>query len=326
MKISIIGGSGFVGCRLIGLLRELPAAIELLNIDKNASLFYPEITRIANVLDLDTLTDLLQGTDLVVLLAAEHKDDVSPVALYYDVNVKGAEHTLIAMERNRISHLIFTSSVAVYGLNKSNPDEETPVDPFNDYGKSKWQAECVLQQYAEAHPDWNIQIIRPTVLFGEGNRGNVYNLLRQIASGRFMMIGSGKNKKSMSYVGNLVSFILFLIENQKDTKGCSMYNYVDKPDLTTRELVSIVGRVLHKRIPAIRIPFWIGMAGGYCFDLLSKILGKNLPISSVRVKKFCAVTQFDASKAEAMGFQPVYTLEEGLERMLQCEFGGGEDS
>ena len=321
MKISIIGGSGFVGCRLIRLLKELPD-IELLNIDKNESLLYPEITRIANVLDLETFTNLLQGTDMVVLLAAEHKDDVSPVSLYYDVNVKGAENTLIAMERNQISRLIFTSSVAVYGLNKSNPDEATPVDPFNDYGKSKWQAECVLQQYSGAYPDWNIQIIRPTVLFGEGNRGNVYNLLRQIASGRFMMIGKGANKKSMSYVGNLVDFILFLIENQKDAKGCSVFNYVDKPDLTTRELVSIVGKVLNKRIPAIRIPYWIGMFGGYCFDMLSKILGKNLPISSVRVKKFCAVTQFDATKAEATGFQPVFTLEEGLERMLKSEFGG----
>ena len=330
MKIGIIGGSGFVGCRLIGLLKELPD-IELLNIDKNESQLYPEITRLANVLDLEKLVDLLQGVDLVVLLAAEHKDDVSPVSLYYDVNVKGAENTLIAMERNRISRLIFTSSVAVYGLNKVNPDEATPVDPFNDYGKSKWEAECVLQQYSTAHPDWNIQIIRPTVLFGEGNRGNVYNLLRQISSGKFMMIGKGNNKKSMSYVGNLVDFIWFLIEKLKDVKcrgetispdGCQVFNYVDKPDLTTRELVSIVSKVLNKRIPAILIPYWIGMFGGYCFDILSKMLGKNLPISSVRVKKFCAVTQFDATKAESTGFIPKVTLEEGLARMLQFEFGG----
>ena len=321
MKISVIGGSGFVGSRLIELLKGL-SDIELLNIDKNESKRYPEITYIANVLDLKTLTDLLQGTDLVVLLAAEHKDDVTPVSLYYDINVKGAENTCIAMERNGINRLIFTSSVAVYGLNKENPNEQTPVDPFNDYGKSKWQAECVLQEWSMLHPEWNIQIIRPTVLFGEGNRGNVYNLLRQIASGKFLMIGSGKNKKSMSYVGNVVAFILFLIENQKDVKGCNVYNYVDKPDLTTLELVSIVGKVLKRPIPAIRIPFWIGMTGGYCFDLLGKILNKKLVISSVRVKKFCAVTQFDASKMEAMEFKPRFSIEEGLERMFRNEFGG----
>jgi len=320
MKISIIGGSGFVGSRLIGLLKALPN-VELLNIDKNESLTHPEITCIANVLDLDALTELLQGTDWVILLAAEHRDDVSPVSLYYDVNVKGAENTLIAMERNGISRLIFTSSVAVYGLDKDNPNEETPVDPFNDYGKSKWEAECVLQKWSSIHPNWNIRIVRPTVLFGEGNRGNVYNLLHQIASGKFLMIGKGANKKSMSYVGNIVSFILFLIEKQKDTEGCDVFNYVDKPDLTTRELVSLVGRVLNKRIPTVQIPYWIGMIGGYCFDVLSKITGKKLAISSVRVKKFCAVTQFDASKIATLGFKPEFTLEEGLERMLRGEFG-----
>jgi nucleoside-diphosphate-sugar epimerase len=282
---------------------------------------YPEITKIANVLDNETLTQLLEGTDLVVLLAAEHRDDVSPVSLYYDVNVKGAENTLAAMERNGIDRLVFTSSVAVYGLDKDNPCEETPIDPFNDYGLSKWQAECALQAWSVTHPNWKIQIIRPTVLFGEGNRGNVYNLLRQIASGRFLMIGKGVNRKSMSYVGNIVAFILFLIENRSETTGCEIFNYVDKPDLTTQELVTHVGRVLKKRIPTIRIPYWLGMFGGYCFDILSKISGKKLSISSVRVKKFCAVTQFDSSKAMSTGFQPPYTLEEGLARTLEYEFG-----
>ncbi|MDR2683364.1 MAG: NAD-dependent epimerase/dehydratase family protein, partial [Dysgonamonadaceae bacterium] len=151
MKISIIGGSGFVGSRLIALLKDVPD-IELLNIDKQNSRQYPEITQIADVRNVDALTALLQGTDWVILLAAEHRDDVSPVSLYYDVNVKGAENTLAAMERNGVRRLIFTSSVAVYGLNKSNPDESTPADPFNDYGRSKWEAENVLRAWSVAHP------------------------------------------------------------------------------------------------------------------------------------------------------------------------------
>ena len=52
-------------------------------------------------------------------------------------------------------------------------------------------------------------IIRPTVIFGEKNRGNVYNLLKQIASGKFLMIGKGQNRKSMAYVGNVVAFIKY---------------------------------------------------------------------------------------------------------------------
>lgn len=117
MKIAIIGGSGFVGSRLIGLLQTVPN-IELLNIDKQQSELYPHLTQIADVQDVQKLTELLAGTDLVVLLAAEHKDNVTPASLYYTVNVEGTRNTLQAMESNGVARLVFTSSVAVYGLNK----------------------------------------------------------------------------------------------------------------------------------------------------------------------------------------------------------------
>lgn len=222
MKIAIIGGSGFVGSRLISLLRTLPD-IELLNIDKRQSSLCPDLTQVADVLDIRKLTELLAGVDLVVLLAAEHKDNVTPTSLYYTVNVEGMRNTLQAMESNGVTRLVFTSSVAVYGLNKNNPSELHPADPFNDYGRSKWQAECMLQKWHDTHRDWNINILRPAVIFGEGNRGNVYNLLRQITSGRFLMVGDGENRKSMAYVGNVASFISFLIE---DKKRGTMYSII----------------------------------------------------------------------------------------------------
>lgn len=62
------------------------------------------------------------------------------------------------------------------------------------------------------------------------------------------------------------------------------------------------------------------MLGGYCFDLLAYITGKKLTISSVRVKKFCATTQFDATKVHNCGFKAPYTLGEGLARTLTFEF------
>lgn len=320
MKIAVIGGSGFVGSRLIGLLQAVPG-IELLNIDKQQSELYPHLTRLADVLDVQRLTELLVDIDVVVLLAAEHKDNVTPASLYYRVNVDGMRNTLQAMESNGVSRLVFTSSVAVYGLNKTNPTESHPVDPFNDYGRSKWQAECVLQEWYETHQDWNINILRPTVIFGEGNRGNVYNLLRQITSGRFLMIGNGENRKSMSYVGNVVSFIAFLIENKKE--GYQVFNYIDKPDFTMNDLVYHVGDVLNKHIPATHFPYWLGMLGGYGFDILGKLTGKKLSVSSVRVKKFCAVTQFDSVQVRKTNFKPTFTLGEGLARTLQYEFGSG---
>lgn len=318
MKVTIVGGSGFVGTRLIEKLL-LSDDIDLLNVDKNNSERYVSLTQIGDVTDTESISKQLAGTDVVVLLAAEHRDDVSPTSLYYDVNVQGMRNVLQAMQKHAVKHIIFTSSVAVYGLDKENPDEQLPADPFNHYGKSKWQAEEVLQEWYSSHPDWTISIVRPTVIFGERNRGNVWNLLNQIASGKFMMIGEGNNRKSMAYIGNIVAFLEFLIQSKNN--GYEVYNYVDKPDFTTSDLVFHTGAVLGKKIPARKIPYWLGMLGGYGFDVLAWVTRKKLPISSVRVKKFCAVTQFDSTKAMSSGFVPPYTMEQGLRNTLISEFG-----
>lgn len=317
MRVTLIGGSGFVGSRLLDLLQKDGKFI-CKNIDLEPSHFFNGITVIGDVRDEEKMTEELKGTDLVVLLAAQHRDDVTPISLYYDTNVRGMEITLKAMEKNGVKRLIFFSSVAIYGINKNNPDETHPADPFNHYGKSKWQAEEVLLKWYETHPDWNISVVRPTVIFGERNRGNVYNLLKQISSGKFLMVGNGTNYKSMAYVGNVVAFVKFLIENVKE--GFNVFNYVDKPDKNMNELVNTVGLVLNKKIPTTHFPYWLGMLGGYGFDVLAKLTGKKLTVSSVRVKKFCATTSFDAKKAHSSGFKAPFSINDGLKSTLEFEF------
>ena len=315
-NILFIGASGFVGTRLIDISRK---EYNLSNLDKQQSSFFPEITVLGDVRNPSDIEKAMQNTKTVVLLAAEHRDDVSPVSLYYDVNVQGAKNVLAAMEKAGVKNIIFTSSVAIYGLNKQNPNEEHPANPFNHYGKSKWQTEELLREWYQKDPEKrSLTIIRPTVIFGERNRGNVYNLLKQIASGKFLMVGKGTNKKSMAYVGNIVAFIKFHLDNMKP--GYQVFNYVDKPDFNMNELVTQVEKSLNKHIPSTHFPYWLGMLGGYGFDVLSKLTGKKFSVSSVRVKKFCATTQFDATKARSCGFKAPFTMSEGLHRTLEYEF------
>ena len=129
---AIIGGSGFVGSFL---LKESNLETTI-NYDKNQSPFFPKITTIGNILNKQKLKEALKNIDSVILLAAEHRDDVYPKSLYYDVNVEGTKNVLEMMDFHNIKKIIFTSSVAVYGLNKKNPNENHKLDPFNHYGKS----------------------------------------------------------------------------------------------------------------------------------------------------------------------------------------------
>lgn len=315
-KVCFVGASGFVGTRLIELVKD---DFRIKNVDKQQSHFFPEVTELGDVRHQESMDAAFAGFDTVVLLAAEHRDDVSPTSLYYDVNVQGTRNVLAAMNKNGVKNIIFASSVAVYGLNKVNPDESHPEDPSNHYGKSKWQAEEVLREWYQQAPDErSLTIIRPTVIFGERNRGNVYNLLKQIAGGKFAMVGAGTNYKSMAYIGNIVEFIKYKLSNV--AAGYEVYNYVDKPDLNMNQLVAEVEKSLNKKIPSVHLPYAVGMLGGYCFDLLSKVSGKKYAISSVRVKKFCATTQFDATKVHTSGFVAPYTLSQGLDRTLKYEF------
>ena len=213
--------------------------------------------------------------------------------------------------------MIFISTVAVYGLNKNNPDEHAPADPFNHYGKSKWMAEEVLRAWQRQDAaNKTLIIVRPTVVFGPNNKGNVHNLLQQISSGKFMMIGNGSNKKSMSYIENVTAFIQFLL--QQNLTGYHVFNYADKPDLSMNELVAVVENAMNKKIASTRIPYWLGYLGGLGFDVIATVTKKKFSISAVRVKKFCATTQFSGGKWLYTGFVPPYTLHEGLIKTIQA--------
>ncbi len=311
-KVSIIGGSGFIG---ENLYHALQSEYEVCNIDKNQSSSFSTV--IADVRNISELDKAIQNPDWIVLLAAEHKDNVSPISLYYDVNVKGTENVLNLMREKNIRKIVFTSTVAVYGLNKTNPDENFPTDPFNDYGKSKLQAEELLRAwYNEAPQDRTLIIVRPTVVFGPKNKGNVYNLLQQILSGKFLMIGNGENKKSMAYVSNLVSFIKHSLNEIKGA-GYQLFNYADKPDLTTNQLVKIISQSSGTKLSQLRIPYFVGYLAGLTFDIMSKITGKEMAISSIRIKKFCATTQYSNKKVEEFDFKAPMTLQEGLNQTIK---------
>ena len=318
MRILVTGGSGFIGTRLIEQLLE--GGHDVTIFDKKPSSAYPGLVRIGDVRDKHALARAAIGHDSVYHLAAVHADNVRPISLYDEVNVGGAKNLVTAVEKAGIANIAFTSSVAVYPLNAGEPDEKSTIAPFNPYGESKYQAERVLNRWAGTDRQRSLVILRPCVVFGEDNRGNVYNLLSQIYSGRFISIGSGTNKKSMAYVGNLVKFMETCLGMGA---GTHVFNYADKPDLTTRELVRIACDAFGRN-STIRIPYGIGLLGGYFLDRVSDVTGKTFPVSVIRIRKFCADTTVSTECIKNTGFRAPCTLEEALRRTIEAEFFGQE--
>jgi nucleoside-diphosphate-sugar epimerase len=136
--IKIIGGSGFIGTRLSK--RFTRNSKEFGIIDKTMSKSFETTCAIADGRDTESLSKVLESDDIIINLAAEHRDDVTPKTLYDDVNVQGARNVCEVAEEKGISTIIFTSSVAVYGFAPLGTDESGEINYFNDYGRTKYEA------------------------------------------------------------------------------------------------------------------------------------------------------------------------------------------
>jgi nucleoside-diphosphate-sugar epimerase len=143
-------------------------------------------------------------------------------------------------------------------------------------------------------------------------------LAKQLSSGRFLTVGSGDNHKSMAYVGNIVAYLATILE---DDTPYSLVNYADKPDLSTNELVTILRNALNQHHgQTIHLPLWLGILGGYGFDLVARVAHREFSISSIRVKKFAADTIVNTRLLDETGFKRPFTIQEGLMRTIAAEF------
>lgn len=313
---NITGGAGFVGTRLCQVYKDAGEAFRILDI-RPSQRFSEEVVT-CDIRDPAALDAHLTG-NLIVHLAAVHRDDIRPLSLYGETNVDGTRNVCDAATAKGIKRIIFASTVAVYGFAEKDSGEDAPIQPFNEYGKTKYEAETVLCDWAAEDPERSVVIIRPTVIFGEGNRGNVFNLLSSIATGRFLMIGPGTNRKSMAYVGNIAAFLRHVEDYMKP--GVHVVNYIDKPDFDMNALVGHTRSVLTgKTGVGLRFPLFAGSLIGTVADVVARITGKTLPISAIRVKKFTSSTAFSTRAHEAFDFAAPFTLAEGLERTLRYEF------
>jgi GlcNAc-P-P-Und epimerase len=314
--IVVTGGSGFIGTVLVR--RLLAAGHKVRILDTQQSRTYPELTVLCDVRDAEATRSVCAGADVIYNLAAVHHDDVRPLVLYEEVNVQGARNVCAAAEANGIRKIVFTSSVAVYGFAPSELDESAEPNPFNEYGRTKLMAEGVFREWATRNPDCGLVIVRPSVVFGEGNRGNVYNLLHHLAGNRFVMVGSGENKKSIAYVENVAAFLEFSLGFGA---GVHVFNYADKPDMDMNSLVARVRTKLGK--PArvrFRLPYSVGLGIGTLFDWAAWATRSRFPISAVRVRKFCESTRFSAARARIAGFIAPVPLQDALDRTIESEF------
>lgn len=312
-KIFLTGGSGFIGSHYHDVVEHN----RIVNFDLVKPKFQNNSTFIqGDVREFEQIDAALigQNCDVILSLAAEHKDFGISREMYFKTNEYGTEMICKAANKHNIKSIIFYSSVAVYGNNTTPSSEEMTPSPSNDYGASKLAGEEVLRKWEAESEDRSVLIIRPVVVYGERNIANMYRLINQINKGRYFHIGKGKNVKSIAYVKNLVGGTIHLANKMKP--GVATFNYADEPQLSSRKIADVIAEELdNKRLRTLPYPLVYTM--GLPFDFLIWVTKKDLPISTNRVKKFCTETYHRAEKIRNAGFQPQFTNVQGLQAMVK---------
>jgi GlcNAc-P-P-Und epimerase len=314
MRVLVTGSSGFIARFLIpGLAAK---GHEVVGIDTRAGGGFGDYFRFihANILDEGAVNRAMQQVDLVVHLAAEHKDFGVSESMYYQVNVDGTDNLLRSAAKCGVGKFVFFSSVAVYGESLVPTHEEQTPAPDSPYGRTKLLAERRIEEWVKADTGREVITVRPTVIFGPWNYANMYRLIDSVAKRRYIGVGNGRNIKSVGYVENVTDATLFLIDRMK--AGIQLYNYADSPHLTTRELVRCIAAKLQMGVPFVRIPKAIALAFALPFDLVAKATGTDLPLTAKRIDKFTSPTHHLAEKIRVLGYEPPYRLEEGVRKTV----------
>ena len=239
MKIAITGASGFVGCNLTTYLENLhdltPMSVRYLP---------------------NQQFDL--ATDAVIHLAgkAHNLKKVSNPTDYYEANFELTKQLFDSFLASTASVFIFMSTVkAVADIVHGTLTEDVVPDPKTHYGIAKRQAE----QYILSQPlpeGKRVYVLRPCMIHGPGNKGNL-NLLHQlVAKGLPWPLGDFKNERSFLSIGNLCFVIKELLENTAISSG--IYQVSDDMPLSTNELIYFLDISLDKKNKILNIPSaWI---------------------------------------------------------------------
>lgn len=319
-KVLVTGGAGFIGSRIVEALAGSGTAVVVLDLLPPARRVRGVRYAIGDVRDLTTLRAAMEGVDGVFHLAAAHHDSNIARQTYFDVNQTGTENLCEAMSAAGVASVCFFSTCAVYGDTPEPHTEASAVAPQGPYGQSKLAAEGALNRWAALSPERRLLILRPPAVFGAGNYANMFSLIDQIARRRYAQVGTGSNCKSLAYVENLVAATLTLWRN--GTSG--VFNYVDKPDLTSAAIAACIRRALGRSQHRLSIPLFAALAAVAPIEAASRLLGRDPRISRARIRKFAHDrTVFDAEKVRKAGFVPAVTLEEGITRMVQWYLAEG---
>ncbi|AUC22223.1 nucleoside-diphosphate-sugar epimerase [Polaribacter sejongensis] len=297
----ITGNKGFVGLNLIDYFKKQKKEIVgVSRTPKNEELSYETLS----------LEKLNQAKSFIHLAGKAHDlKKTSEDATYFEVNTELTKTLFNQFLESNCEVFIYMSSVkAAADEVKGLLTEEVTPNPVTVYGKSKLAAEAyILSQ--EIPQNKRVYILRPCMIHGPNNKGNLNLLYTFVSKGIPYPFGKYENARSFVSVENLCFVINELIENKNVPSG--VYNVADDASLSTTALVKIIGDVIEKPAKVLNIPKFFVEVLAKVGDVLP------LPVNSERVQKLTENYEVSNVKIKkALQKELPLSVEEGIKKTI----------
>ncbi|MGO4326322.1 NAD-dependent epimerase/dehydratase family protein [Cupriavidus sp. 2TAF22] len=317
----IFGGNGFIGAFLAYSLASSKKYRKVYlfdreSIEEKQNQFRLEMVRSSGAIEL--LGDVRhpitwapdERVDFVANLAAVHREPGHLPHEYYETNILGAENVCDWARRVNATNIIFTSSIAPYGVSDERRDENSLPVPASAYGGSKLVAEKIhLSWLNEDRSQRVLTIVRPGVVFGPGESGNVSRLIHAVMRRYFFYMGNKETRKAGVYVKELVDAMQWVHQQQIDSKDAyALFNMSMEPAPAIRDYVNAVCLTAGIKRHVPEVPFSLLLLASHSISLLAGLIGLKQPFSPVRVRKLVRPNYITPGYLLASGYSFKYDL------------------
>ena len=264
----------------------------------------------------DPPAGLMGGVDAIYHLAGiahafpssvEQRNQLDP--LYWSVNVEGSEALARAALAAGVRRFVYFSSIkATADPGEACVDERWDAPPPEEdlYGRSKREAERRLLAIA-SQGVMEVCVLRPTLVYGPGVKGNLRRMLQAVERGRFPPLPESGNRRSMVHLEDLISAARLAADHP--AAAGRTYIVSDGHDYSTRELFEAMCHARGRRVPRWSLPASWLRGAGRLGDLGGRLLGRRLPLDSAAVGRLLGSACYRNERiARELGFTPVYDL------------------
>ena len=296
-NILVFGGSGFIGTHMTRKLVSEGHTVISADIRPPRERLNGVSYVTADVRDLSAFDPGID-IDKIYNFAAIHTTPGHPDPEYYETNIAGATQITAFARKFGVAHIVFTSSISVYGPDEETKSEQSPAAPQSPYGWSKWLAEGIHRAWLEEDAARRLLIVRPAVIFGPGEGGNFTRLAKLMRSGFFVYPGRKDTIKACFYVDDLLEAIAFA---EGLGQRYVLFNACYPDRYTLEQIIEALKNGHFAKAKTFMVPAFVVLSAAKVFSFTSAF---GLGIHPDRVLKLMRSTDVVPGWLEAQGHAP----------------------